>query len=129
MNLIQGDLRRNQPFARQPLRPFEAPNCVIYVILLDPSVTRDPAFMRSNPQYVQGMPCYYVGLTSLSVEERFHQHLTGRKNVSRIAHQYGRKLQMDLVTNSKPIRRSWAMRREKRLAAELRAGGSGVWQA
>jgi hypothetical protein len=88
----------------------------------------DPAFAAKNPQWKQGMPCYYIGMTSLSPRERYEQHLLGTKNVSRIAHRYGRRLRMDLVPNRKPTRRTWAMRLEERFARDLRARGFGAWQ-
>lgn len=108
--------------------PFESWNCIVYAIELDPSVMKDPAFSAKNPQWVPGMPLFYVGMTSLSAEERCEQHLGGTKNVSRIAHQYGRRLRMDLVPNRKPTRRAWAMKMEERLAKDLRARGFGAWQ-
>lgn len=90
---------------------------------------KDPAFAAKNPQWVPGMLLFYVGMTSLSsVEERFAQHLRGTKNVSRIAHQYGRRLRMDLVPIRKPTRRTWALKLEERLAKDLRARGYGAWK-
>lgn len=92
-------------------------------------MTCDPAFIAKNPQYVPGSPAYYVGMTSLSPEERFLEHKHGIKNVSRIAHEFGRCLRMDLVPDRKPTRRKWAMNFEKRVARDLRAKGFGAWQA
>jgi predicted GIY-YIG superfamily endonuclease len=101
----------------------------VYAIELDPSVMEDPAFRAKNPQWVPGMPLVYVGMTSLSsAEERFAQHLGGTKNVSRIAHRYGRRLRMDLVPYRKPTRRTRAMKMEQRLAKALRSRGFGAWQ-
>ena len=73
------------------------------------------------------MACFYVGMTSLSCEERSTQHFLGTKNFSRIAHQYGRRLRMDVVPTRKPTRRRWALKMEARLAKELRARGFGAW--
>ena len=107
---------------------FESWSCIVYLIELHPSVMEDPAFRAKNPQWVPGMDLFYVGMTSLpSVEERFAQHLRGTKNVSRIAHQYGRRLRMDLVPNRKPTSRTWAMKLEARLAKDLRSRGFGAW--
>lgn len=107
---------------------FESSNCIVYAIELDPSVIEDSAFSAKNPQWKQGMPCYYIGMTSLSPRERYEQHLRGTKNVSRIAHRYGQRLRMDLVPDCKPTRRTWAMKMEARLAKDLRARGFGAWK-
>ena len=109
------------------LLPNESPNCFNYVIQLKESVTLDPAFMRKNPGYVPGRPCFYVGMTSEDIEERCLQHFNGTKNVSRIAHEYGLRLRMDLVTHRKPVRRTWALEREARIAKQLRSQGFGAW--
>ena len=106
----------------------ESFNCILYAIELDPSAMEDPAFRAKNPDWIPGMPLVYVGMTSLSAEERCEQHLRGTTNVSRIAHQYGRRLRMDLVPIRKPTRRTWAMKLEARLARDLRARGFGAWK-
>lgn len=106
----------------------ESWSCIVYAIELDPSVMEDPAFRAKNPQWVPGTPLIYVGMTSLSAWERSEQHLRGTKNVSRIAHQYGRRLRMDLVPCRKPTRRTWALKLEARLTKDLRARGYGAWK-
>jgi hypothetical protein len=106
----------------------ESWSCIVYAIELDPSVMEDPGFASKNPQWTPGMPLFYVGMTSLTAEERFAQHLLGTTNVSRIAHRYGRRLRMDLVPNRKPTRRTWAMKLEARLAKDLKACGFGAWK-
>ncbi len=103
--------------------------CVVYAIELHLSVLLDSAFLAANPRYVAGMPCFYIGMTSLSPEERYLQHTLGTKNVARIPHIYGRNLHQDIVPQRKPTRRTWAMRYEKTLAWQLRARGFGIWQA
>ena len=104
---------------------------LVYVILLDPAVAADPAFAASNPGYVPGQqPAYYVGSTSLDPLVRFNQHISGSKNASRIAHEFGLVLRMDLVTNQKgPISRKGAIAKEVKLARDLREKGFGAWQA
>lgn len=106
---------------------IESSNCIVYAIELDPAVLQDPGFSAKNPQREPNMPCFYIGMTSLSAEERCEQHLLGTKNVSRIAHEYGQRLRMDLVPNRKPTRRIWAMKLEARLAKDLQALGFGAW--
>jgi hypothetical protein len=114
---------KRHPHARPS---FESSNCVVYAIELDPSVLQDPAFAAKNPQ-LNPILCVYIGMTSLSVSERYKQHILGTKNVSRIAHQYGRRLRMDLVPSRKPTRRTWAMKLEAQLAKDLKARGFGTW--
>lgn len=126
MNKSKKNARRRIESQSADLLPYESPNCSNYVIELKESVTLDTAFLRKNPGYVSG-PCYYVGMTSGDVEERFQQHIQGTKNVSRIAHEYGLRLRMDLVTHRKPVRRRWALEREVRIAKQLRSQGFGAW--
>jgi len=102
---------------------------LVYVIELDPAVSADPAFAASNPGYVSG-PAYYCGSTSLDPLIRFSQHISGSKNASRIAHEFGLILRMDLVPNQKgPISRKAAIAKEAKLARDLREKGFGAWQA
>jgi hypothetical protein len=61
------------------LRPFESPSCVLYAIELKPEVLLDPAFVAKNPGWISGMPLLYIGMTSLTPEERFRQHKDGSK--------------------------------------------------
>lgn len=109
------------------LRPFESSSCVVYAVGLDPAAMLDEKFAAKNPNWIPGMPLYYIGMTSLPPEERFAQHLHGTKNVSRIAHQFGRKLNMEVVPDRKACRRTIAMKKEARLVRDLRARGCGAW--
>ena len=106
----------------------ESSRCVVYAIELDPSVAMEPAFAAKNPRRLPGKACFYVGMTMLRPEDRFAQHVSGSKNVSRIAHEYGQKLRMDVVGNNKPTRRTWALEREDRVANRLRSQGFGAWK-
>ncbi len=119
--------KRYSPYS--PLGPHEAPDCGVYALELDDSVLSESSFIARNPGYIAGKPCVYVGMSSLSPEERAAQHLEGTKNVSRLAHTYGLGLRMDLVGDVKRVRRNWALQDEKRLARSLRSRGYGVWQA
>ena len=103
---------------------------LVYVIELDPAVAADPAFAASNPGYVPGMPAFYAGSTSLQIIDRFNQHISGSKNASRIAHEFGLILRMDLVPNQKgQISRKAALAKEAKLARDFREKGWGAWQA
>lgn len=87
----------------------------------------DSAFAKKNTKWKEGMPCFYVGMTSLDPKERFEQHCGGKINASRIAHHFGHTLRMDLVHDNKPTRKTYAVRRESRLTYQLRAKGFGAW--
>ena len=121
-------ISRNKVTATRLGQSNESTRCVVYTIELDPSVAREPAFAAKNPRHVPGKPCFYVGMTMLRPEERFAQHISGSKNSSRIAHEYGKKLRMDVVENNKPTLRTWALEREKRVANKLRSQGFGAWK-
>ena len=44
----------------------------IYVIELDKEVLSKKKFREANPDYEEGKPCVYVGMTNKTPEERFH---------------------------------------------------------
>lgn len=103
---------------------------LLYLIELDPSVTLNPDFLRANPRYIPGFPCYYAGSTSQAPEARFQEHKAGGRNASRIAHGFCKNLRMDLVPSAgKRFSREKALKEEVRLARDLRSKGCGVWQA
>ena len=101
---------------------------IVYVIELDPAAASVPQVARENPRHLPGMPCLYVGSTNLTAEERFQQHATGHKYASSVVGVLARLLRMDLMPPQKPIRKDWALAKERRLAWELRAQGFAVWQ-
>ena len=41
----------------------------VYVVELSQEVLRQPRFIKSNPGYVAGKPCVYVGMTGLDPEK------------------------------------------------------------
>jgi predicted GIY-YIG superfamily endonuclease len=99
----------------------------VYVIELDPAVLGERRFRARNPNYVDGMPCVYVGMTGLSVEERFANHRAGYKS-NRYAHHYGLRLLPDLYECFNPMPFEAARQMEKDLADELQENGYAVWQ-
>lgn len=111
------------------LRPFESPHCTVYVIELDSAVATEPEFRAANPHWIPGMPCLYVGMSCLEIDVRFRQHLSGTKNSSRLVRRYGLRLRPDLAPVMQPVRRTWALERERRHARHCRASGYAVWQA
>jgi hypothetical protein len=114
---------------RASLAKPEAPRLAhrVYVIELDPAVLRDLRFRARNPNHVEGMPCVYVGMTGLSVEERFANHLQGYKS-NRYAHKYGVRLLPELYACFNPMPYEAARQMEMDLADELQEKGYGVWQ-
>ena len=51
----------------------------VYVVDLDPAVLGNRRFRARNPNYVEGSPCVYVGMTGLPPGERFQNHKAGVK--------------------------------------------------
>lgn len=103
---------------------------LLYVIELDQSMTLNPVFLRANPHYIPGSPCYYVGSTSQAPAARFEEHKSCGRNASRIVGGFCKNLRMDLVPSAgKRFSRDRALEKEVRLARDLRTKGCGVWQA
>ena len=98
----------------------------IYVIELDKEVLEKKKFKKANPDYIEGCPCVYVGMTSKSPEERFKQHREGYR-ASRIAKQYGTRLKPRQYESHNPMSRDEASEMEIEKARRLRKKGWGVW--
>ena len=98
----------------------------LYIITLDPEVLWDRDFRQENPNYVEGMPCVYVGMTVHEPGDRFLQHMVGYRS-SKYPREYGIELALDLMdgfeANGLPDEA-----REAALADWLRAQGCAVWQ-
>jgi len=99
----------------------------VYVIKLDGAVLNHRRFREANPQHHPLKACVYVGMTGLSPHERFAQHKRGYKS-GRYVREYGHKLLPHLYERYNPMTFEDAARRERRLAARLRAQGFAVWQ-
>ena len=98
----------------------------VYVIELLPEALEDGVFGYENRDCNPSLPCYYVGMTSLTPEERFQNHRDGYKS-SRIAHRYGVCLVPELYEQYNPMTYEEAKRKELELTAELKQKGHGVW--
>lgn len=94
----------------------------VYVVLLDPGVTREPGVLAGNPARDPRRPCVYVGMTGISPEERFANHQAGYK-ASRHVFRYGVRLMPELYEYLNPMPYDAACQMEKELAEELRAAG------
>lgn len=99
----------------------------IYVIELDRRVLKHAKFLRENPEYRSDKPCFYVGVTACEPDVRFLQHAIGYKSCS-FVERYGKWLRRRMYEKYNPMTRETAYKRERELAAELRAKGYAVWQ-
>ncbi len=99
----------------------------VYVIELDQAVLKEAKFRRANPDYDPSKPCVYVGMTGLTVQQRFANHRKGIKS-NRFAHRYGIRLLPELYECFNPMPYDGAREMEVELAVGLREEGYGVWQ-
>jgi predicted GIY-YIG superfamily endonuclease len=105
------------------------PRYFVYVVLLGQGVLIHKKFKDSNPNYLAGQPCVYVGMTGKDPDTRFDQHKAGVKS-NRWVREYGERLMMELVDDLKqPMTYEDAKYQEVDVAIRLREQGFGVWQA
>jgi hypothetical protein len=100
----------------------------VYVIELSREVLDEPSFRKSNPEYLPGKPCVYVGMTGLSPDVRFDKHKAGIQS-NRFVERYGLHLVPALYAMYNPMPYEGARDMEVELAIALREEGFGVWQA
>lgn len=100
----------------------------VYVIELSKDVLYEPRFKKSNPDYVTGKPCVYVGMTGLSIDQRFDKHKAGIQ-ANRFVQKYGLRLLPELYAVYNPMPYAGAADMEVELGIGLREAGYGVWQA
>ncbi|ATQ75400.1 hypothetical protein CR152_13380 [Massilia violaceinigra] len=100
----------------------------VYVIELSKDVLYEPRFKKSNPDYVTGKPCVYVGMTGLSPDLRFDKHKAGIQ-ANKFVRKYGLRLLPELYAIYNPMPYAGAADMEVELGIGLREAGYGVWQA
>lgn len=100
----------------------------VYVIELSKDVLLEGRFLRSNPDYVDGKPCVYVGMTGLDPDLRFDKHKAGIQS-NRYVQLFGLRLLPDLYEAYNPMSYDAARDMEVELGILLREAGFGVWQA
>jgi hypothetical protein len=100
----------------------------VYVIELSRQVLDEPGFMKNNPGYRPGQPCYYVGMTGLDPDVRFDKHKAGIQS-NRYVRQYGLHLVPELYLLYGALDYHSACALEVELAIDFRDGGCAVWQA
>ena len=98
------------------------------MIELSPDVLLLARFRKCNPNYVDGKPCVYVGMTGLDPDVRFDKHMAGIQSNSYVR-RYGLRLLPDLYEGFNPMRYQDAVAREVEVGIDLRSAGFGVWQA
>ena len=100
----------------------------VYVVELSKDVLYEARFRKSNPDYISGKPCVYVGMTGLSPDQRFDKHKAGIQS-NKYVFDYGLRLLPELYEMYNPMPYGGACDMEVELAIGLRAAGYGVWQA
>ena len=100
----------------------------VYVVELSSGVLSKPRFMKSNPGYITGKPCVYVGMTGLDPDVRFDKHKAGIQS-NRYVQEFGLRLLPELYEMYNPLTYEDARSLEVELGIDFRAGGYGVWQA
>src|SRR5438105_4952510 len=91
----------------------------VYVILLNRAVAKHPKVLRQNPKRDPSKPCVYVGMTGLTVAERFTNHQNGHRS-SWVVKRYGDRLLPELYEHLNPMPYEAAVEMEKDLAEDLR---------
>lgn len=99
----------------------------VYVIRLSDEVLKRRKFRKANPNYIDGRPCVYVGMTGWTPERRFEAHLNGYKS-SHYATKYGCELMPRIYEGLNPMTHDEAIQEEEHLAERLRGLGYAVWQ-
>lgn len=100
----------------------------LYVIRLDDAVLKNSRFRKENPGHQPGRPCAYVGVTSLTPEERFAQHKRGERAGRGYVTKYGQYLMKRQYEHRNPVAWAEAEDKERELAESLRRRGFAVWQ-
>ena len=99
----------------------------IYVVELDSAVLSERRFVERNPDYREGSPCVYIGMTFRTPEERFEQHKSGYK-AAKYVRKYGKRLKPRQYRSHNPMTYEDACKMEREKARRLRNRGYGVWQ-
>lgn len=114
-------------FSERLYAPEDEPRFCVYVIRLADSVLQVKRFRDANPGHRPGQPCYYVGMTGLSPEERYANHKAGHKPCG-LVRDHGLELAPEFDEVRSPLSRKQAATMEVALAERLREQGYAVWQ-
>jgi hypothetical protein len=113
--------------AAVPIDRWATAHHSVYVVELDPAAGEDREFRAANPDRIAGGLCLYVGLTGLSPQKRFRNHLRGHK-AARIVRRHGLRLLPLYYRQYNPVPWEVGAVLEPWLAARLRERRFGVWQ-
>jgi len=91
-------------------------------VLLKLAVGKLRKVLAQNPNRDPKKPCVYVGLTGLTVEERFANHEAGIQAAS-VVKRYGIRLLPELFLHLNPMPFEAAVEMENDLAEDLRRAG------
>jgi predicted GIY-YIG superfamily endonuclease len=111
---------------RRTLREFRSGQAQaqhnVYVVLLDPAVSKIRKVQLANPDRDLGKPSVYVGMTGLTPEERLANHKQGVKSAS-LVKRYGLRLLPELYAHLNPMPYEAAVQMERDLTDDLRRAG------
>ncbi|WP_420378786.1 hypothetical protein [Gilvibacter sp.] len=104
----------------------------VYVISLNKEVLKSKKFRKRNPDYIEGKPCYCVGITTKDPSERALQHRDAARNekgplYSKLAHKYYNGLTKKFSSLKAVSGKKKAEKLEADVARKLQAKGCGVW--
>jgi hypothetical protein len=94
----------------------------VYVVLPKPDVAKHSKVLHQNPKRDSSKHYVYVGMTGLTVDERFLNHKNGHKS-SWVVKRYGDRLLPELYDHLNPMPYEAAVEMEKDLAEDLRNQG------
>ena len=100
----------------------------VYVVELHRDVLYEERFRKTNPDYIDGKPCVYVGMTGLDPDIRFDKHKAGIQANAYVT-KFGLQLLTDLYEAYNPMSYEDARTMEVEIGIKLREAGFGVWQA
>ena len=94
----------------------------VYVILLKPDAARHSKVLQQNPKRDSSRPCVYVGMTGLTVDQRFLNHRNGHKS-SWVVRKYWDRLLPEFYEHLNAMPYKAAAQMERDLAEDLRNQG------
>jgi predicted GIY-YIG superfamily endonuclease len=115
-------LMKRRTFRQLRARTESAQHHHVYVVLLKPAIGRLRKVRAENPKRDPKKPCVYVGMTSLTPEERFANHKAGIKAAA-VVTRYGVRLLPELFAHLNPMPFEAAVQMEVDLAEDLRQAG------
>ena len=115
-------LMKRRTFRQLRARTESAQHHNLYVVLLKPAVGRLRNVRAENPKRDSKKPCVYLGMTGLTVEERFANHKAGIKSAA-VVKRYGVRLLPELFAHLNPMPFEAAVLMEVDLAEDLRRAG------